>query len=114
MPLHPAYQHYAIALVRIPIHKSFDAFGSAAQRHDFERTDDRAAHRGFDNSVMRQHVGLAFGRCRAMTAHGWKDKRMSASRLVEVDYGANNGCNVRNAAATDTDGHPRTRTQTCR
>src|SRR5882672_9256930 len=56
------------------------------------------------DAVMRQNIGLSFGGGCAMTAHGWKDKRLATLRLPIVDHGADYGRDVGDAPASDSQG----------
>ena len=48
--------------------------GVLRQRHHVERAHDGAAHGRRDDSVMREHIGLAFRGRRAVAAHGRENK----------------------------------------
>jgi hypothetical protein len=77
-------------------------------RHDLERAADGAAGGGFGDAIVRQHVGLALGGGRTVTAHGGEDEWARALRLPEIGCGARDDIDIANAAATYADRDPRT------
>src|SRR3954453_7530602 len=56
------------------------------------------------NSVMRQHVGLAFGSGRSMAAHRGKEKWFKSLLLPKIHHGFHDGRDIRDAAAANSDG----------
>ena len=60
-------------------------------------------HGGFVNAIVRQHIGLAFGGCAAVAAHGGEDERAGALRFPVIHGRARDGRDIRNAPAADAD-----------
>ncbi len=84
VPLHAADQKNAVRLVGVLVNERLDPFRRLPKVMHLERTDDRHAHRGFVNAVMRQNIRLPFGRRGSMASHGRKNKWLRAALLPEI------------------------------
>ena len=107
--LDPTNQRDRVGFRSVPVTPDGRAVGQLAELDDLHARPDRTAHGRFIDPEATQHLDLAFGGCRAVTAHGRKNKRLRAQRLQFRDdcFRALRDIGDPARAATDSDAHAR-------
>ncbi len=104
MPFDATDEHDSVRIESLLIEKRFDAVGIASEGNYFQPTKDRAPHRGFGNSIVGEHVGLAFGGGGSVASHRGEDERGTPGSGPIVDDRFRDLIDIRDSAASDADG----------